>query len=431
MRWVVGLGVLAVLISAGRAGEDDAVWRPYAGYVPGQEWARAAVLLVRDARTGEPIEGVRVRRCPEPVYDPESGWGPVWEETFTDEYGLAWVELDKEDVSYFLDPRTGDWVRHEDSTWTAHWVVDAPGYAPTEEYGDSVQEEIDLQPGTDVHGRIVDVFGRPAVGVKVEFKLGCAHAPSLRTGFTDRRGCFALPCIRFNADLCYEGPGVRAQYSAPESFAPTDLDVPTVIADPASAIVGRIVGPPRAWLAEASVQSRTSSRGPVARVSPDGWFRLEGARRREGLWLLHPDGPDEIEATLSPRDYRPGRPIVWHPPDPKTEVEPADVTVRVRGLRPDVWPDSLTIYFDRLRDGRRFRVAAEPDGESIVEAAGKVPPGTYELSAGWPFEAFAASPRSVEVKADGNVTYVLDVEERPRLEAVGRYELPEDAIVTS
>ena len=76
-----------------------------------------------------------------------SGWGPVWEETSTDEYGLAWIELDKEDVNYVLDPRTGDWTPRG-STWTAHWVVDASGYAPTEEYGQSVQEEVDLEPGS-------------------------------------------------------------------------------------------------------------------------------------------------------------------------------------------------------------------------------------------------------------------------------------------
>lgn len=429
MRWGLGLGVLAILLSAVHAADEEVVWRPYAGYLPDQDWARAAVVLVRDAQTGDPIQGARVLRCPETVYEPESGWAPVWEETFTDEYGLAWIKLDEEDGNYTLDPDTGDWKPTEDGTWTAHWVVDAPGYAPTEEYGQSTQAQIELARGVDIHGRILDALGRPAPGVKVEFKVGCAHAPALRTAFTDTSGRFVLPCIAGDGDICYEGPGVRADYSAPEKFAPTDLGVPTVIADPAAAIVGRIEGPSRAWLAEATVQSRTSSRGPMCRVSPEGRFRLEGAGLREELWLLHPDGPQGVEAKLSPSEYRPGGPIVWYYPEAPEEKEAVEVTVRVHGATPGAWPEELSVFFDRLRDGRRFRVGLDLDGEGPMVGTGTVPPGTYELSAGGSFEAFVAPPTTVDVEADRSATFDVEVTPQPRLEVVGGDALPEDAIL--
>jgi hypothetical protein len=403
--------LLVLLLGQARAAEDVS-WRPYPGVLPGQGRTDVAVLSVRDGVTGRPIEGARVRRCPEMVMGPDGRWAPAWEEAVTDRAGLAWVAIEPGDE------------------WTAHWAVDAPGYAPTEGYGTVTAETLELWPGETYHGVVLGPFGDPAPGVRVEWKVGCAHAPALREAVTDALGRFFLPSASREADVCLEGPGIRADYDD-GAIAPLSRRPGRHAGRPGIAIEGRIVGRDRAWLAEAVVQSDTSSRGPLARVAPDGRFRLEGADPEGTLTLLH--GKEDLDAVLLAEDYRPGGPLVWHVDGAPEEPAPVRSTVRLSlppgtVLGPVANRTVVTVFLDRPGDGRRFSFEAEVEPGPASPRDVECPAGPYVLSVGGPFDPFGAGPRAVVVEEGATLDVAL--RPQPKLEVGGLRGLPEGASAT-
>ena len=194
--------------------------REYPGYLPGTGWSDAASILVRDGQTGEPLEGVLVRQHDEADLTREGTWAPVLAEIRTDEYGIAWMAMAE---------RPG----------TAHWVVLADGYAEATVFGRRINEVLDLERGRTVRTRILGLDGNPAVGVRVGYKIGCAHAPILRTVKTDERGIATFRGVVRDGDYPYQHDGLAVAYA----YSKDDAYLPPFVsyATPGALIEGRIL----------------------------------------------------------------------------------------------------------------------------------------------------------------------------------------------
>jgi hypothetical protein len=381
--------VLPVLLAACVNHQPQEWSRPYEGYLPHTDPERFAVVLVRDKRTGRPIEGARLTAHPEQELR-AGGWAPERARATTDEFGLAWIPVFHEERDY-------------------HWAVDAEGYAPTEEYGAWLSEVVELEPGVDRYGRILDVYGRPAEGVQIEYKVGCAHSPALRRTTTDKQGCFTLRCIGDGGDVPLEGRAIRAEYWRAIELSTAGEPVAEFFALPARTVAGQILDADGRPAAHARIHAYTTWRGPTTTADADGRFALHGAARDEMLGIHHGEGTFE-EFNLA--DYRQDGPIVLQFGQKALEPETVKVTVDVA--------EDARVHFVRESDGRRFSARADEDGAWV-----RLPPGPYLLSAGALDDRYVAAARRVEVEAEDQ-RFPLAVEEQPALRVVVE-DLPEHA----
>ncbi|MHC4429391.1 MAG: carboxypeptidase-like regulatory domain-containing protein, partial [Planctomycetota bacterium] len=391
---------VALLLVLAACGSGPQEWsRPYEGYLPHTEHDRFAVVLVRDKRTGRPIPGASFRAHPEMELGPR-GWATPRAETTTDEFGLAWI------------PRfegEGDF----------HWAVDAEGYAPTEEYGTHLSETVDLVPGADRSGRILDVYGRPIPNLRVEYKEGCAHSPALRSAVTDQKGGFTLRCIGDAGDVPLEGKAIRAEYWRAIELSTKGEPVAEFHGLPDHEVTGQILDAQGKPAAGAGVHGYTSWRGPTTTAGPDGRFTLRGAERGAMLGVHH-RGEDTLEE-FSGSDYRQDGPILLRLGQKALEPETVKVDVDVIDAVSQAPCDEVPVHFVRESDGRRFSGRSD-EGEAWI----RLPPGPYLLSAGAPYERYVAPAQRVEVEPHEDQRLALSVEQQPTLHIVLE-DLPEDA----
>lgn len=378
LRTGLGVALIALVSPIGLArGEDEpVVIRPYAHSLPDAAPGGVVVLLVRDAATGKPVAGARVRRCFEGDMDADAQWAPPSGEWTTDEHGI--IEVNVLEVDEEGEPST-------DPISPAHWPVFAAGYAPAEEYGSVVGGVIDLERGVDMHGILLDALGKPAVGIDVEVKVGCSHAPALRVAKTGKDGRFVLPSVGAEGDLCWSGPGVASDYGHWVALAQVDLPPGVFRAQPSMTIRGRIVGPPTAWPEGRFVSSDTSSRGPRAPVALDGTFSLDGWRIGDSITIT----PWSGKVALDTSNFRPGGPLLWKLDAPASDATSAtlvEVTIEVpvpaHGSMFFEEPE-LEVRFDSHEDGRRVRTKLartdEPSSPEVLRATLSIEPGTYDV----------------------------------------------------
>lgn len=356
--------------------------RAYDGAVPGTDEEMTSILLVRDALTGLPIPGATVRQHAENEMGQDGRWAPLLAEGRTDEFGL---------VTF----------RHAEVPPIAHWTVHAHGYAPTEAYGQVVVEEIELRPGTEYVGKLLAIDGSPLAGAAVEWKVGCAHAPTLATARTDDTGLYRFACIE-DGDFVLDDPRGAAEYLRGPRGPGFGIPVEQML--PGRTIRGRVVttdGTPPPWAVVA-----TSSRAPRAATDYLGRFALHGSARGDievwwaGPWTQYTD------------DFAPAldvRLMVGGPP-----IEARRVAVHVRVLP----PDPLRIHFDSLADGRRLSFDWDPDNPHV-----RVPLGVYLVSAGDPWSSHVAPVVRADLRASREMALVSL--EQPTLELPA---LPEQAV---
>lgn len=289
-----------------------------------------AVFLVRDHLTGRPIRGALVRQHVENEIGPDGRWAASIGEGFTDEFGLVTFPL-REGLPDF------------------HWAVQAQGYAPTESYGTGIADEIELRPGRTFRGRVLGIDGEPVADALVEWKVGCAHAPSLASARTDATGLFLLDGID-DGEFVLEGPPGAADYLDAAS-GPWPAPVNQVL--PGRTIEGRVRrmdGTAPAWAVVSS-----STRAPRALASRDGRFSLGGFERGP-LWVWWDGGFEEIQD-----DFAPGLPAALAVGGRR---EASDIAVRVRPRdATGAPPVALAIHFDGLDDGRRRSFEWSPWGD--------------------------------------------------------------------
>ena len=402
---------LALLLLLAACGDhpratDEGEWvKPFEGWLPGGAPANTAVFLILDGRTRAPIEGALVQQCYEQVLGPE-GWAPVAREGRTNEHGLVWFELGEEEVM------------------EAHWVVRAEGFAPTETYGKAVQEEIELWPGQTLHGRVLDALGRPVRGMRLGYKIGCAHAPWMVEARTDADGYFVFEHAENGHDLTFDGPGVLQTYWG-EGLHTLDQDPAVCVAEPGVRIEGRITGVNIRDLDPGVVRSIIHMRGVVAPVRPDGTFTLDG---------VEPDTEIELHelpergALRFPIEVRRGVPLHWDttrwksdlPTDP--DVETIEVRLEVVDAQgAAVRPTSVRAY----RAGDALEVdfayhdsdAEDPARDPLVM---HLAPGAYDLIVGAETERWFGAAQRIEVTAEKATSpFVLRAHEQPRLVVTG------------
>lgn len=411
MRRAAAAAVLTLAVAAPARGGDDAVTiRPHEGLVWGDVPVDRVLFLVRDARTRRPVAGAVVRRHLELVMGDDAAWAPPCGEGRTDAHGLFAFDCSR-------TPEGGE---------TSHWSVDAPGYGVTEVYGGAgAWEVIDLEPSRDVHGVLLDARGAPARGILVEWKVGCAHAPALRVGRTDATGRFVLRGLADpdDGEVCWEGPGVLADYAPRSAVGPVGHPPPVTVAGTAVTVRGRIVNAAPGRLDRAVVRGiGTHERGPLARVARDGTFVMEGAGPGDG-WTLEGIAPPRVVLDLD--DVRPDAPVVWDLGPERPEPEPVDVRVVEQwvGGKPEALVEPVRVAFDGVADGRR-RIVELSVMHRVHERTASLPPGTYDVSVSAerlrdaPFVAYTTPRQRVVVPAPPAAPPVvtLGLAPQPRLQ---------------
>jgi len=363
--------------------------RPYDGFLRGTDPDKTTVFLVRDKRTGRPIEGVVVRRHREWALTDDGRWAPLVTTARTDQYGL---------VSFPLPEHPGP----------CHWTFHARGYAPDQEYGDGLQTEVELERGWEQAGRLLAPTGEPLAGAEVEIKRGCAHAPALRTTRTDQDGVFVFENV-LDGDITFEGRGFEADYWGGVRARPRRWGIATYQTLPGATLRGRMLdadGRPPAW---AVVQSHTSSRGPRTVAGPDGRFVLHGVDPARDVFVHLEDRVLTIEGGT----YRPNGPVVFPPrEDPDGDLDGDrlhDLLVAVVGPDGEPHEEEGTIFLDRVTDGKRWTVRlGSYDPEFLV------PPGPYVLSVGEPASRWVADARTLDVT--GPTSIAVTVRRQPTLD---------------
>lgn len=332
--------------------------------LPGTQPDGVACVLVRDARTGKPLAGVRVAQYLEDASD--SFLSPeLLAETTTDQYGIASIKWDGQPTD-------------------CHWVFDKPGFAVNAEYGHYPPDVVELEPGQTFTARVFGPFGKPRAGVTVEAILGCSHSPAVRRAVTNAEGRFTFRDIApRRTRLWYVAPDLAAGYADA-----TDGDIHAL---PGITLTGRVSVP------NAVVGSQQEMRGPRVRAGADGVFRIPGFDRGEGIVACGPKGRvayvDSDELDLAGPVQIVLRKRETGEIDGRPDFDADEVEVKVEIVDADT--GKLVPDFDawlRRADGWVFE---------FIEGTVKAPAGKYELRIGDVFSPHVAAPRPFEVKAGG------------------------------
>ena len=387
---LIGLVLLLVLCGCSTPAEWS---RVYEGYLPGTEPENVSVTVVRDARTGAPLPGVKVRQFLEDIA-PRTCSAPFVTEAETDDFGIV-------SIAWKDEPRN------------SHWIFEKPGFAVENDYGAMADPRIDLHPGRTMHGRLLDPFGKAYAGVEVEFFLGCGHGPALRRTTTDTEGRFLFRDIDpVGGMLWFPADRLEADYTDVLLGTP-DHPFP-VTPDPGRVVRGTVVNENGEAVAGAVVRGRNEFRGPTAMTAQDGAFRLTGLGPRTHF-TVHGSGKDY--AWIDGTSIDTGRPlrIVVRPTeenDGREDWKAEEVEVRfkvVDAVSGAPVPD-VSVYLHRPGDGRVFW--ADPSENGCIQA----PPGAYFLRAGDATESHVAPPRPFTVRKGDESEHRILARRRPKLE---------------
>ena len=360
-----------------RAGEAA---RLYGGTLPRIE-PGVACFLVRDIRSGTPLEGVVLTQHFE-MQMGRNGWGPEEARSETDRQGLVWIHCSAEEADY-----------------DSHWVFRRPGFGSTSEYGTpgGATEAIELGPGRSVHGRIVDVRGQPVVGALIEHKYGCAHAPPIHRAHTDAEGRFVLSDVRDEGDLLLaRGPGVAFDYLVMQHVG-IELTPPVEVAMPGITLDLRIAATHLELGEDAVVNGSGTSRSSFAPVDAQGRCVISSLLDGSALELydfewLQAEGTPTEEYVPAPQldtsECRRDGPVLWTPRSPWHEdLMETEVPVRLSLPPVEAEPgDYLRLELVRLSDGYReicdVALANPHEHDRLLHLA----PGSWRIRPGTVFQ---------------------------------------------
>ncbi|MFM8979637.1 MAG: hypothetical protein ACKOSS_04145, partial [Planctomycetia bacterium] len=344
--------------------------------------------------TGWPVAGAQVTATWENAYE-HGAWAPRDGRWTTDEHGTLVRRRPPGDEG----PR--------------HWEVRAPGYETAHEYStDDMDETIELEPGVAMHGRLVDVAGRPLAGVTVAWKTGCAHAPFHGQAVSDATGRFVLPDGPRQADIgTIAGPGIRFDPYNVE-VAPLGVVPPLTVVEPGITVRGRVL-PPRGPHV-LTLASNQEERGPLLELAPHGRFCLPHVEPGSELqvWDLllpgtDPEHPSDTPLRIDLDAWTPGACVqagageaAWDAVRPG-RLHLFAVGAAAADAAGDAAGDAtLVVHLDRS-DGRRMTATLDlDDGEDGAAQALELPAGCWRVRlSGGPFARYAAQPLVVQVPA--------------------------------
>lgn len=408
---VVAAGIALV----GPVGADDGPLeeseRRYEGFVPGPYEDVEAALWTRivDAETGKPIPDARLIRHEEDTSpsalqrSPVLGWGAA------DASGIAHCEA-------IEDEKRAD----------AHWVIEAPGYAPVCEFASRPPSLVALRRGEQVTLRVLDPFGEPVEGAALDVFDGCSHAPALARATTDAKGLASFgPVVLDDLRLWIETPRGCLDPVDVERIFGQGARVPDVVLEPGVAPKGRVVDRLGDPIPGVLVRATGRERGPATLTRPDGRFVLPAVPRGTDLWMRPWDffgqstpyvddvdlgGP--VEVTLDPlgRVERPWKGATLR------------ITARVpQGAAPvDDVPVAVVREGDGARDEVTLLPAPPPAAEGTFTIEVPVAPGPHRIEAPGAFEGpFDVAPTRVDAASGEVRETATTLTSRPRLRVVG------------
>jgi hypothetical protein len=319
---------------------------------------------VVDAETGLPVVGASFVRHHEGTSEGALEHAAVLGIATTDDRGLAVIRRDDDGG----DEKPND----------AHWVVRASGYATAIEYGSLPPPSIVLRRGETVTIRVLDPFGCPTAGARVDWIDGCSHSPALAQGLTDDDGLVRL----FDVDSTRGQIWVESP--AGGLLEPADLDdlvglgerLPTILLQSGPTPRGIVVDPAGHPVRGVVLRSQASGRGPVGLSRADGHFRLGVIPSADTLWVrpfeLWPDHVpllDDVDLSVPLRIVVTPRGIV------RRTWKGARARVVVR--YPDAAPTESLFLNVRSDDGSVESVECAPVAERPRELEGvlEVAPG--------------------------------------------------------
>ncbi len=350
---VAAVVVFAASAAAARAG--DLVVTPID---PPQALEKDIVVL--DAVTRTPVAGARVRRYAE-------GSVPIAIHLGTWRAGS--------------DGR----VRVAAGTYTSdsHWVIDAPGRAPTTDYGTLPHHsEQTLRPPQPFSFTLLDGLGRPVTDADVEAIDGCGHAPTLATSRADARGVVRFDGLAVDGTILWPvAPGSASRYVGADDELVIDARTGALalVLRPGGVCSGLVVDGDGKPLQEVSMHVMGSDRGPSALTGPDGRFRLVGAEYDgASLSLWHPLGEEEARLSGDPATWRSGAGLILRltPAGLEWDDAPARSVVFEAPAAPGAEDAGRErVLATNTADGRVFEIPAD-ETEDAGEAAA-APPATF------------------------------------------------------
>ncbi|MBN2489375.1 MAG: carboxypeptidase regulatory-like domain-containing protein [Planctomycetes bacterium] len=402
--------LLAATTLLGPAREEEESVTPYLPYLPGTEplddsGARllGAIFVAEAPRPGSvrPIAGARVQGFTEDGR-PVAITSRLVSEATTDEFGIANVPN---------GPEPAD-----------HWLIDAAGFGVVHHFGNL--ESFDVQPFLlrvtgDRRLRVLDPFGEPLAGARVELLLGCPHSPAARVATTDREGLAVL------ADVSDEGweLWILADGIAPGPYGlpatPCAGEPPALLTGYGATARGLVVNAAGEPLAGVVVRELDYPRGPVTTTDAKGRFVLAGLSGSTPIGLFAPDEPfgdrpgsvvrtfaEDVPLRITLRDDRPTSLADGEPRYRVDVVVSERYAVEKGGLTTEeTHAVQAPIRLVRLDDGLTFRILHR-------ELPLEIPPGPYRVTAGGGFSEYAPVSVDARLPLAGGAPLEITVQDR-------------------
>lgn len=412
--------VLCGALAAGAAAENDA--RPFDGTLPTPEsdvsvnrepedadrGTRVATLVL-DGATGLPVPGATLAWLPERSGSRTLSYAEPLDRGRADDRGICVVDV-------------GAWEGGD-----AHWVADAPGYAPVHDYGPRPPSRMLLHRGVDRRGRVLDARGQPVAGAVVEIFAGCSHSLRVREAVTGTDGAFVLRsadpadlhgCVRTGSGLCrfterFGGLGRR----------PVDVVLRASIR-----VRGRILDDAKEPMEGVVVRSSEFQRWPVAVTGADGGFELESFERGDSLSYAF-ERDDDVVGSVTDRIYGDDPRITFRvDPESGAPIPPeGDGAIEVRVRQADGSPvPAMNLLLVRRGDGVSERLESADDGAPA--AIDEIPSGVWDVSPATPFEPAAFTTQRTDVLPLDRTRIDIVASPQPVLRVTGA--LPVPAAVT-
>jgi hypothetical protein len=420
-RFVVAAA--ACVVAAPEAPAEDEWERPFHGVLPrpeprvsvnppevGAEPGPRVAAFVLDGATGRPVPGARLTLWPERAGTEVVSYAEIVARGACDARGVAVVD-------------TTGW-----EGGNAHWVADAPGYAPETVWGERPPTRMLLRRGVEVRGRVLDPFGAPVADALVDIFPGCSHSGRVREARTTKDGTFTLRDVVPNGDLhgCVHASAGLCRFE--EGFGtlgrrPVDLALRTSIV-----VRGRFVDDEKRPVAGVTVRGTEFRRWPVAVSDADGRFELPGFERTDSCIFIGPGSDvdhDYVGERIHADDVVHVIRIDGDSGEPARAADDAAVEVRPR-LADGKRAPPLDLLLVRPDDGHEETCSTDDDDEVAVLDA--LPSGDYEIRPLTPFQPATFAPARVRLAPNARTSAEVVVEPQPRLRVEGA--LPVAASVT-
>ncbi|MBK9387092.1 MAG: carboxypeptidase regulatory-like domain-containing protein [Planctomycetes bacterium] len=357
----------------------------------GQEQQWMVTRLV-DRATRAALRG-RIAAYVEHMQPEPATWAPL---RSAESDAEGWVRLRVDDL---LEQR-GLWL-----------VAEAEGYAPSAEMTPFPSLPWELERGMDIPLQVLDAFGRPIVGARVGWHLGCGHTADVRQVVTDAEGLALLRCASGDyGEIWIVAPNVRGEYRDLGAWR-TGRGVRVLHCDPAPTHRGVVVdadGKPRAGV---HVGISEYHRGPWCLTDAEGRFALDGADSTELNVIDERTGTDHWFAV--PPQGLEARFVLPKPGEDRAEPElPDEPNVRLRAeLPPGRHREGVPVVAWCGARGYRAEELIEL-GEELAVAW---PAGSYELVFGGGRGDWCERRAALVVPREGAVELAVAMTPRPRV----------------